>query len=43
MERYKWQSRLRFNNKIFHLGRFNSKKKAIQAKIKKMKELKIYV
>lgn len=42
IKRKKWQSRLRFNKKIFHLGRFNSKKEAIEAKIKKMKELKIY-
>jgi len=42
-KRKKWQSRLRFNKKIFHLGRFRSKKEAVQAKIKKMKELKIYV
>jgi len=42
-KRKKWQSRLRFNKKIFHLGRFKSKKEAIKAKVKKMKELKIYV
>lgn len=41
-KRKKWQARLRFNNKTFHLGRFKSKKEAIKAKIKKMKELKIY-
>jgi hypothetical protein len=41
-KRKKWQARLRFNNKTFHLGRFKLKKEAIKAKIKKMKELKIY-
>jgi hypothetical protein len=34
-KRKKWQARLRFNNKTFHLGRFKSKKEAIKAKIKK--------
>lgn len=41
-KRNKWQARLRLNNKTLHLGRFKSKKEAIRAKIKKMKELKIY-